>query len=321
MLSTIKRIWSNAKDFGKISYLFRSVSLVFAFIIIVFHYWESGKPTTPLFYLTLVVIIMLPTAYFIDYSLGGSKFSIAVRHLVLDMFLVGWGMGMIGLSLIPSVLYGIGVVANYMAARGLKNSYYFLLIPLGCITVLGIQGFEVHLESSSIMNGISLCYAGSHFLSLAYVMFLYNRRHVSNRLLIQEQHQEISIQNEEIKAQAEELVMLNESLKAINKQLEENVTEKTQESILKTRLLAEYAFINAHELRAPVASIMGLLQFFDYPLEQQTQQEVVDKLRISSENLDNTIKSIRIKLESQGLIPHSVLDPQVDGPILDKGNP
>lgn len=320
MVLAFKRIWSNTKDFGKISYLFRSITFVFAFAIIVFHYWESGKPYSPLFYLTLTVIILLPTAYLINYSLAGSKFSIALRHLVIDMFLVGWGIGMIGLSLIPSVLYVIGVVSNYVAAQGLKRSYYFLLIPLGSSIVLGIQGFEVSLESSGIMNAISLCYAGFHFLTLAYVMFLYNQRHISNRLLIQEQHQEISIQNEEIKAQSEELTVLNESLKAINKQLEENVTVKTQESILKTRLLAEYAFINAHELRAPVASIMGLLQFFDYPLEQQTQKEVIEKLRVSSESLDNTIKSIRIKLESQGLIPYSILDPQVDGPVLDDEN-
>ena len=319
MTLTIKRLWSNTKDFGKISYLFRSVSFVFALLIIIFYYSEPGRSTSVLFYPTLIVIAILPTVYLVDYSLGGSKFSTAVRHLIIDMFIVGWGMGIIHLSLIPSAIYAVGVISNYIAARGFKKIYYFLLIPLGCFSSLGIQGFEVALESSRTMNIISLCYAAIHFLTLAYVMFLYNQRHQVNRFVIQEQNQEISSQNEEIKAQAEELAVLNESLKAINKELEKNVTAKTRESFLKTRLLAEYAFINAHELRAPVASIMGLLQFFDYPLGKETQQEVIEKLRISSENLDNTIKSIRTKLESQGLLSYSIEDHKKEKHIVDKG--
>ncbi len=304
MISTLKRIWSNTKDFGKMSFIFRSVSFFFAVVVIFLHFFESGIPLPVSFYVTLGVLVVIPPAYFLDYALGGSQITTAIKHLIIDLFIVGWGIGLINLSLVPSAIYIVAAASNYIAIRGFRQPYYFLLVPLACIASLSLHNFEIRLASSQLMDIVSVCYAAIHFLTLAYIMLLYNQRHIDNRRVIEEQNREISSQNEEIRAQTEELIVLNEALKEINRQLEKNVTDKTQESIIKTQLLAEYAFINAHELRAPVATIIGLLQFFDYPVDHDFRQEVIKKLKITSINLDDTIKSIRIKLESQGLLSY-----------------
>ena len=62
----------------------------------------------------------------------------------------------------------------------------------------------------------------------------------------------LNASNEAIKVQAEEI-------KHINENLEHLVSQRTEELEKKNKVLEEYAFINAHKLRAPVASILGLI--------------------------------------------------------------
>jgi ligand-binding sensor domain-containing protein len=109
-------------------------------------------------------------------------------------------------------------------------------------------------------------------------------------LEIQRKTEEIQAQNEEIHSQAEEI-------KGINENLELLVKERTHELMRKNKALEEYAFINAHNLRAPVASILGLINLMCKLELSQDSKIIVGHLQSSSEKLDDIVRSITEAIE------------------------
>jgi ligand-binding sensor domain-containing protein len=107
---------------------------------------------------------------------------------------------------------------------------------------------------------------------------------------VQRQNDEIQAQNEEIMAQAEEI-------KGINENLEQLVFERTNELERKNRALEEYAFINAHKLRSPVASILGLINLISKTSLDEEGREINKRLHQSAEELDEIVRSITKAIE------------------------
>jgi ligand-binding sensor domain-containing protein len=110
-------------------------------------------------------------------------------------------------------------------------------------------------------------------------------------LEIQRKTDEILAQNEEIQAQTEEI-------KGINENLEMLVRERTGELERKNRALEEYAFINAHELRAPVASILGLINLMRTIELNEEEKACLEHLQRSADKLDAVVNSITRAIES-----------------------
>lgn len=61
--------------------------------------------------------------------------------------------------------------------------------------------------------------------------------------------------------------------------------------------LGEYAFINAHKLRVPVANIKGIIQLFDGTKSTDETLELINLLKGQSENLDQVLYDIKDMLE------------------------
>jgi len=107
---------------------------------------------------------------------------------------------------------------------------------------------------------------------------------------VAERTAEILKKNEEIQAQAEEI-------KAINESLEKRVVERTFELERKNKALNDYAFINAHNLRSPVASILGLVNLLSHIRHEKDTKEVVDHIKVSAERLDEVVRTITESIE------------------------
>jgi ligand-binding sensor domain-containing protein len=114
---------------------------------------------------------------------------------------------------------------------------------------------------------------------------------------IQERTFEIQKKNEEIQAQAEEIIGINENLEML-------VRARTAELEQKNRALEEYAFITAHELRAPLASILGLVNILTKVKLEEQDKIILDHLRESSERLESIVRTITEAIE-RGDQPHS----------------
>ena len=107
---------------------------------------------------------------------------------------------------------------------------------------------------------------------------------------IQQKTEEIQAQNEEIMAQAEEIQGINENLEMLVKQ-------RTAELEKKNKALEEYAFINAHKLRSPVASILGLLNLLAKTETKDDTKVIGEHLQQSAEKLDAVVRSITQAIE------------------------
>ena len=96
--------------------------------------------------------------------------------------------------------------------------------------------------------------------------------------------------NEEIKSQAKEI-------RAINENLELLVKKRTSELERQNKALEEYAFINAHKVRGPVASILGLINLLSKHNLPPESTEILTHLSRSAISLDAIVHTVTKVIE------------------------
>jgi tetratricopeptide (TPR) repeat protein len=100
---------------------------------------------------------------------------------------------------------------------------------------------------------------------------------------IQYKQEEIVSQNEELKQQQNEIMMLNN-------QLENIIEERTNKLKKRNKQLTEYAFFNAHKLRSPIATILGLYQLLEMNPNEEEIKLINEKIKISITLLDQMVR-------------------------------
>lgn len=124
--------------------------------------------------------------------------------------------------------------------------------------------------------------------------------------MVKERTEEIETQNEEIIAQNEELseanLIIEQQNKTItdhNKHLQEEVDRQTQsllkanaELVQRVEKMEQYSFIVSHNLRSPVAQILGLTTIIKHAKDKQEAEEVFTFLAKASERLDGVLKDL-----------------------------
>jgi len=119
-----------------------------------------------------------------------------------------------------------------------------------------------------------------------------NERIRSLLLRVRTQNHELIEKTNEIETMNEELNALNEELSTINESLEATVQKRTQELELQNQQLTEYAFINSHLLRAPLARIQGLSALIASEVNSNKDKLLMESLLVSTHELDVIIRRI-----------------------------
>ena len=132
---------------------------------------------------------------------------------------------------------------------------------------------------------------------LAIVFFRQRKKIFQVNSLIREKTNEVEKQKEEIECQAKALKSLNEELQNLNKSLESRIEERTHQLWWKNQKLADYAYTNSHKLRAPVASILGLIQLMERIDLPEEDRILLEKLIICARDLDKITHDINQNLE------------------------
>jgi ligand-binding sensor domain-containing protein len=114
---------------------------------------------------------------------------------------------------------------------------------------------------------------------------------------VEERTREIQRKTEEIQAQNEEIMAQAEEINGINENLEMLVHQRTVELEKKNKALEEYAFINAHKLRSPVASILGLVYLMKKTPLNEEAKDINNHLQQSADELDEVVRSITKAIE------------------------
>ncbi|NMM50212.1 tetratricopeptide repeat protein [Marinigracilibium pacificum] len=140
---------------------------------------------------------------------------------------------------------------------------------------------QVRLQSFIIILGLII------LILTGYLFYTAKKRYDTKVKYINQ----LKKKNNLIQKQAKELNSLNQNL-------ENRVSERTQELELKNEQLKEYAFINSHKLRAPVATILGLIQLLENNMINAFEEKEYNcRLKKALKELDKVIKQITITLE------------------------
>lgn len=137
--------------------------------------------------------------------------------------------------------------------------------------------------------------------------------------IIEQQNQELALQNRRMKAneavlqkayfklaEAQKIIhSKNEELKKYSENLEVQIQERTKqieqanfELIKQNNQLEQFAFITAHNLRSPVARILGLANILDTKNIQNTDNQfIINKIVVVAHELETVIKDLNIILD------------------------
>jgi signal transduction histidine kinase len=93
------------------------------------------------------------------------------------------------------------------------------------------------------------------------------------------------------------ILKLNEELVELNRNLEGRIDQRTSQLTVQNQRLTEYTFINAHKLRAPVASILGLINLMQQ-VKPEEKDAILAHLKTCGEQLDTIIHEVSRNLEA-----------------------
>lgn len=185
-----------------------------------------------------------------------------------------------------------------------------------------LQSARINFKNSQLVLVTLMLLLVLPFLTLT--IMNYRRIRLKNKLLLQnkveieqqnmklsEQGDELTALNEELRsqqdqvmAQRDELVTKKEQIESlykkvieINENLEKLVAQRTTILEEQNKQLKEYAFFNAHKLRSPVASILGLVTLLEQSRSAEDTSEYLFLLKQASNNLDQITRSINDTLQ------------------------
>lgn len=131
------------------------------------------------------------------------------------------------------------------------------------------------------------------------------------KVIVREKTKELVNANEELLAQSNLLAEQNHQLyeakiiienqnreiKSRNETLEEEVHKRTRELVEYNHQLEEFAFVTAHNLRGPVARMLGLKTVLKMTTDTEEIETIAEKMAITAEEVDSVIKDLNQVLQ------------------------
>lgn len=146
------------------------------------------------------------------------------------------------------------------------------------------------LDQFFLKGGLILIASAFFMAMLIRTRYNLSVREIKARIALQLSNESIQAQNAEIRAQAETIAQINGNLENL-------VAQRTAELERKNKALEEYAFINAHKLRRPLASILGLVNLMNKTTTAEDQDRIRNYLNESAQELEQVIGSITVAIE------------------------
>ena len=131
---------------------------------------------------------------------------------------------------------------------------------------------------------------------------------IRNHNELQKANEEMKAQNKQIEAHQHEIEQQSEELKSLNEQLEIKVLQRTEQLKDKNRTIAKYLFFNTHKLRAPVSSILGLINLLQFSDLKGESAEIATRLKEAADRMEKELKIIRTMLEEN--VGYKDMDPE-----------
>lgn len=241
--------------------------------------------------LLLVILIYL---YLLARKRNNTFAIAAVMHLVmLPVFIFFW-MRYNGVD--GSVPYFFFLYFSFIIFT-LQGSLRFLVLSLYALmitylmafpTLFPVQSFNVTTPDEILALSID-CFVSALLISVFFTRV--KRRFEKYR-------NQAGLRNEELKKIQSTIIQQNKlveekkmELEKLNTNLELLILQRTMQVEERNKMLAEYAFINAHVLRGPLSRVLGLLNLMT--LEQSSYElEKVKEVQQAAKEMDLIIRKI-----------------------------
>jgi tetratricopeptide (TPR) repeat protein len=162
--------------------------------------------------------------------------------------------------------------------------------------LLALKSKEIESQSIIITTISTLLVA---LTVLGVIVYRYYRDKKKSHLELEKLNRQIYEKHEEILAQTEELTQANQEISRINESLEAEVSHRTEKIERQNRMLIEYAYSNAHNVRGPLARILGLASLMSREDDPELLKEYNTFIYVSAQELDNVIRAINVKLQNE----------------------
>lgn len=171
--------------------------------------------------------------------------------------------------------------------------YYVFLIPT-LVIVNELLGMNPEI---GIVNGYVKVISNMNFelTSSALVSSIFLIQLKIRRALEDHKKNLVVMVNNKTKALAD----ANDELKNMNENLDQLVQERTQQVKDQYEQMLKYAYLNSHQVRAPLSRMQGLMSIIVHEQDIQSKMELIEKLKISSVELDAIIIEMNQVLESE----------------------
>jgi signal transduction histidine kinase len=185
-----------------------------------------------------------------------------LNETIFDLFWCGVFISTINFSIPSSFVIGLISISNYVSAKGLHKIYRFLLIPLGCVPIVLLEGFRFINGIGLAEVTISVIYGLIAFSILGNIVFRTGR-----------------------------------AVRRRNAALEEKQKELAESHAVKDKLFS----IIAHDIKAPINSLKGFLSLMNSnALNKDEQAQLLKNIdhhfNNTSELIDNVLLWARTQM-------------------------
>ena len=157
-----------------------------------------------------------------------------------------------------------------------------------------LQGLKFEILTTALVTTLFLMQHRMLFLLKAHEKELEKTVEQRTAELAQANHRLISM-NEELKRNAEEIKAMNDNLDNLVKKRSKKIEEQLN-------LMIRYAHMNSHEVRAPLARLLGLLELLQMEKDEAKKQPIMEKLAEAGKELDEIVRKMNRLLEKEILL-------------------
>lgn len=110
---------------------------------------------------------------------------------------------------------------------------------------------------------------------------------------------ELADKNKRLQRAVKEIENKNQRIEEIIEDQLKIIEQRTKEIKRKNEKLMEFSTLNAHNLREPLTRIMGLMNLAETIDEIEFKTEILERMKISVKDMDQTLREIIIKTEKE----------------------
>lgn len=216
---------------------------------------------------------------------------------------------MLGVSIIPILLFRLSE-KKYWVPLIFFNFLCLLLYDIIHIAFgvgyyeMGFSGTDYYFINNIFILSFLLLVAGTYFLKAGYERFELKNERLIKTLF--DTNEKLEKKNMEIERRERELEKVNEVIGVQRKLLEQEnaklnqelvtknfqLTQSNRELIRHNNELTQFSYTVSHNLRGPVASLIGLLNLLDRKIPPAKQGEIIDHISQSVFSLDSIIRDL-----------------------------